>query len=631
MAKLNLEIDSKEAIDIARIWSARIESSNKVYDAWSRFFLTDKNEDYYYGKQWDTYEDEFEDSYREYVTNEIFTAIGVKMPSLLFQMPVFSIRPKPSRMDYDPDAAAQRAIFRQSTLNYFAGEDKTGLADATELAVLDAYFRFGVVEVGYSAEWIDNPNVKPPVLESDRGEDYTEDPEIEYQPPKLPQKERIFVKHIPSRNFRVGGLQKPENLDRCSWCGYWEWYRYDDIAANYDVDLTGGYSSDDTPDFFQNEYSLLSEESREIGDSSKLCKVWKIWDNHEKVKFTFVEGANVIIRTEDFKRLPLFGLRFAKTLNLWYPMPPVYNWISSQDEMNDVRETARQHRKRFIRRYILKKNALEESQKELLVNGPDGTVVETKDDVDPATVIIPLPNADLGAQHAEMLQVSRVDFDNIAGITPQQRGQSTDGTATETNIINERSNVRDTRDRFIVAKWLCAIGKEILIQAKEKLVENVIVPISMDSDPAKSPIGEFELHRETFMEINTDAFGDEDMDVDINVSTLSPISNEEDKKKMLEFLAIVTNYPHLNLSPTLIRTVATKVGFNDENFIQESQKMALLNLNATMAQLQLANAQLQAQSMALQNNQNAQAQGEVARNTPNTQDQIRQQMEQQVG
>jgi hypothetical protein len=631
MAKLGqLVAGEKTHDDLMKVWASNIETANRRYFTWANKFRTGECEEYYYGEHWEELDDE--DAYRAYVTNEIFTAIDLRAPSLLFDTPIFAIRPKPSKTNFDPDAAAQRSNLREHVINYFAGHPKTSLSEATELCVLDAHFRFGVVEVGYSADWIDNPNAQAPVLEQDRGGETSVDPEVAYVPPQIPAKERVYTKHIPAENFRVGGLERAESLDRCSWCGYWEWYRYDDIVASYDVEPGGsGYVSWDFSFSSRDVNEVLDDEIQEMMKNTSLCKVWKIWDNREKVKLTIVEGPNIIIRRENFKRLPLFDLRFRKRLKSWYPIPPVYNWLSPQDEMNEIREVARQHRKRFVRKFLMSKGAIDEHNKELLVNGGDGTIAETKDStVDPAGVLVPLPSPDLGAQHHEMLQISRIDFDNVAGITPQQRGQATSGTATETNIINNQSSIRETRDKHVVAKWLCAIGKEILLQAKEKLVDDILIPITADVDEQTSPIGEFELTKTRWMEINTDMLGDEDMEVNINVSSLSPISNEEDKRKFLEFLGILTNYPPLNLSPVLVREVATKVGYTNEQVIKEWQKYAILNMNATMAQLQVANAQLQAQSMALQANENAMAQATVAQQTPNTQDQINQQLNNQM-
>lgn len=640
MAKLDVVDKSGKptgsyTVDYNKVWQKNLEVANKRYGNWAERYRCNDSEEFYYGEQWDTSLLVDPRQYSPYVTNEIFSAIDVKSPSLLFQLPIYSIRPKPSKVNINADAAAQRANLRQDVLNYFAQSEKTGLAEAAELAILDGHFRFGIVEVGYSADWIDNPNAKAPVLNTDRGTDVYDDIEEEYVPPKLPQNERIYTKYIPAANFRVGGLERPESLERCSWCGYWEYYRYEDLVAAYDLDEdTMGANGFNTygSELFSDEDidNPMEEELRDSLRQSRLCKVWKIWDTREKQKIAYIENFSKVIRQQSYKRLPLFDLRFRKRLGSWYPLPPVYNWLGPQTEMNETRETARAHRRRFVRKFIMRKGGLSDPAKYSLQNGPDGTIVETEDEVDPSSIIYPMPNADLGAHHAEMLQVSRNDFDNVAGVTPQQRGQGTGETATESNIIDSRSTIREERDKFVVARWLCRIGKEILLQAKEKLSADIIVPITQDVDERETPIGELELTNTTWMQINTSSLGDEDMDVNIDVSSLSPVSNQREKEAFIEFISVLSNFPPLNLSDVLVREAATKVGYTNEKVIQTWQKMAMLNLNATMATLELQNAALQTQKLALQNNENTQAQGEVARNNPNTQDQINQQINNQA-
>src|SRR5208283_4263116 len=104
-----------------------------------------------------------------------------------------------------------------------------------EASVLDAFFRFGLVEVGYEADWVDNPNADMPILRSD------EDPHSAYkdsennvikQPKKLPRAERIYVKRIHARNFFIGGTMQGPTLDDCNWCAYWEYVRVEDLKAN---------------------------------------------------------------------------------------------------------------------------------------------------------------------------------------------------------------------------------------------------------------------------------------------------------------------------------------------------------------------------------------------------------------
>lgn len=620
--------------DLESLWATRRELANRRYKKWSEKFKTTICEKYYYGDHWNTVD---LNEYRAYVTNEIFAAIQVKLPSLLFSKPIFNVKPKPGDVNINLEAASKRAMLSQHTLNYFAAEEKTGLGTAVETTVIDAHFRFGIVEVGYSADWIDNPDAGQPVLRSDRENTYSSEPEIVYEPPKLPKNERIYVKNIPAENFRVGGIESSESLSRCSWCGYWEWYRLDDIIAHYKLKNVGWYNrSGDYDDSLYDE-DVLEDEVKESQDRSKLVRVWKIWDRDEKVKLTILDSTGEIIRKQKFKRLPLIDLRFHRRLKSWFPIPPVFNWLSPQDEMNETREAARAHRRRYVRKYIYDRAAFDdENELDKLQNGGDGVFAASDKSLGTPPVIA-LPNADLGAHHSEMLQVSRVDFDNIAGVTPEQRGQAQSTTATQANLIDARSNIRETKDQYIVAQFLNRIGREILEQVREKLTNSLIIPVYTQSSPDLSPIGEFQLDEVTWEEIKTDALGDEDVSVDVSVESLSPVTQQNQKEAFLAFLAVMAEYEPLALSPRLVRTVANNFNFTDEEAIQEYQKMAILAYTAKKNELILQNAllenqvaQLNAQNAAAGQQQGNQiAQRTLAQQTPNDQEQIRNQISNQ--
>jgi len=110
----------------------------------------------------------------------------------------------------------------------------------------------------------------------------------------------------------------------------------------------------------------------------------------------------------------------------------------------------------------------------------------------------------------------------------------------------------------------------------------------------------------------------------------------------MEFLAVVNNYPQMNLSPSLIRRAADAVNFHDEEFIRTWQEMALLNLSATKLQAEMTQILLQAQKDQMtggpagapqgpaQDNSNPVAQRDAAQATPNTRDQIEQQITNQT-
>jgi hypothetical protein len=545
-------------MELGQLWQNRIKQANEYYDIWANKYQVSQLEEYYYGHQWEMDGDgDSKHQYNPYTSNRIFVAIDVKMPGLLFQDPVFSVEPRPSKQEWDESNSSERAQLREDVINYFSTSGFLGLAEEAELAILDAFFRFGVMEVGYSADWIDNPDRGKPLLTSDNEEVTNGEGEIIKQPPRIPQQERIFVKRIPSNRFRVSSLDH-QKLKRCDWFGYWEYARTDDITTNpnfevAEFDIVSTHQSE-----FGSPEALRDELDQQV-EQGKLTKLWKIWDVRSRQKLYFADGVTKLLRKTPFKRLPIFPLKFRERLLGFYPLPVTYNWMAPQDELNETRESARVHRRRFQRKYITNEGA---------------------NHANPNTSIAPMPNADLGAQHFEQLAGSVQDFDTIAGTPVTSRQERSKGTATEASIEDKRATIRESRDRVLIAKWLSDIGKEILLQAKEKLTQPFWIKLSQASEDDFSQIEEIE---ERWEQINSEELGDEDFDVNISVSSLSPLTQDQEKRKFIEFLSILTQFPMISMSPLLVQEAANKVGYRNSKVLGIFQKFAQAQQLALMA------------------------------------------------
>src|SRR6267142_1038777 len=112
-------------------WSARIDAANKYYQEWSNLYKCEMLERYYRGFQWRQNVDI--NVYKPYTLNLVFATIKIK------------------------------------------------------LAALDSFFRFGIVETGYAADW-QNPKKKDFIVndENDTVEDSLE----------VPIDERLYWKRI---------------------------------------------------------------------------------------------------------------------------------------------------------------------------------------------------------------------------------------------------------------------------------------------------------------------------------------------------------------------------------------------------------------------------------------------------
>lgn len=600
---------------LASIWMQRVGQADKQYEKWAQKNNCNKLEEYYKGNQWEA----TGSNYEPYVINLIFSTIEIKIPTLLFENPVFHVKPRPTGYAYDIELAVKRSQLREDLLNTIVSDPLIDFGEEIELAILDAFFRFSVVEVGYSANWITNPNADKPVLRSDSRPYLDSQKNVIKQPKELPESERIYIKRIDPKNFRVGGLEGSK-LERCSWCGYWEYQRVEDLKANKqlkNVDKlmwSGARSSDFVPDEYGPEIDSLVS----TGD---LIKVWHIWDIRSKKRYVFAAKHEMTLYEEIFTRLNLFDLRFHRLPRSWYPLPPVRNWKPAQDEINDSHEQLRNHRKRFTRKFVYNASAFpDEEELDKLINGGDGTWAKTSA-MDVRTAVAPVENATLDASSNTSLVLEKDDFNIVSGTSSEQRGVSDRTTATQANIINQKAQIRDSRQRIQVAQWLVRIGREILLLAEEKFTLPVWVKMAV---PLSQKLGA-DLPETSFVwqqivshdlkqyDPENDSFSsDFDFEVNISLDSMSPIANDEDRNNFLLFLSLLKQFPEIAADPLLTREAAYKCGYRNEKVIQRMQQAAQLMLMQ----------QLEGNSQSGGN----MAQGMAAQNTPPALEEIRNQI-----
>jgi hypothetical protein len=570
--------------DLAAIWKQRITAADKYHLQWESEMACVKMEEYYRGKQWQ--DTGLNPSYERYVLNLIYTTIEIKLPTLLFDIPVFHIKPRPRRGAFDLESAIQRSLLREDLLNTIVSDPELRFPKNASLAIKDAFFRFGIVEVGYSANWVENPNAGMPILKSDESPVVDTDGNTVKEPKQLPQSERIYVRRIPAKHFRVGGVDGI-GLSDSNWCGYASWYRPEDLKANKNlinvdkIEWAGGRTPDFYPDGMGKTY--VHDESNKTGD---ISKVWTIYDNRSKQKIMLHDATGIVLFKKPFTRLPLFDLRFSPLFEGFYPMPPVKSWKMPQDEINDSKEQARNHRKRYVRKFVYNKAALPNIEEvDKLINGPDGTFVGAEGG-DIERVVFPVPNADLGASARDALVTSKDDFNIASATSEEQRGQSDRTTATQANIINQKAQVRDSSSRVQVATWLAEIGREVLLLAEEKYTLPVWLKMLADPGAPGDNVSELtEIWHQVKMEDFKTKDGEDDLDFDvaISVDSLSPITNDEEKTKFLEFLAVLNQYPELSMDPLLIREAAYRIGYRNEKVIVRMQVAAQQMLVNKMA------------------------------------------------
>jgi hypothetical protein len=314
-------------------WQSRLASGNRVYQAWDTRFKPSVLQDYYLGKQWQGQAEA--EAQQKYTINLIFPTIETQLPSLLFAKPQVTVEPRPPHADDIGSQAGQRAHLIQNVLQTFIDDPRVHFQAHTSLALKDAEFRFGLVEVGYSADWIDNPNAEKPILRDD-GAPMTDG---EGQPVREPAKkikpdsERVYLKRIPPQTARVSPSQR-NILEENDWFAYYEWHYVEDVKAN------PTYRHTDKLKAGGSLASLVKPEDAGEGqdgpqDRAHMVKLWKVWDFRTRCKYVMAEGHDkFLVDAEPYAFFPIAALKFIEIPDQWYPLPPTFNWLSPQDEIN---------------------------------------------------------------------------------------------------------------------------------------------------------------------------------------------------------------------------------------------------------------------------------------------------------
>lgn len=602
--------------DSTSIWAQRIKNANRYYEEWSNKFKCAKLEEYYEGFQWRNRTDQYD----PYTLNMIGSTIEIKLASLLFQRPLFTISPKPGNSNWDQEFAIKSAQLKQDVLNAIVSNPNSKFANNYRLAALDSFFRFGIIEIGYAVDWR-NPLKTQPLTKSWEDEDINvgddRDRVIEDNP--VPVSESFYFKRIKAKRFRVSASDS-EELVNCDWCGYYEYFYKSFLENSKNIKLPANYQASDysRDTLYDSESAANNQELINLARAGAVCKVWHIWDNVSSKRLLLLDGyMDEPLWQEHFDELPFTELRWKYRLDGWYPIPPTFTWISSQNEINESREQMRSYRRRFTRKFQALQGSIDEEEKEKFASGPDGIIIEVKQ----RDAITAISNPEVGPNLPELFTIAKDDMNIVSGTSSEARGQADRTTATQAKLIDARSTIRESFQQVEFSNFVCAGARKILVTARDKMVMGLWVKYS--SDPSEQFLGEVQANAPVYKFVTSQQIDDGyDFQIEIDVSSLTPAAMQDEKAKFIEFLSLVNQFPQLSLSPILIREAAYRVGYRNEKVIQQMQQAALLQM---MGQAQQAQ---QAQNPG--NAGNNIAKGQIAQNSPNTGEQIQNQLENQV-
>jgi hypothetical protein len=260
---------------------------------------------------------------------------------------------------------------------------------------------------------------------------------------------------------------------------------------------------------------------------------------------------------------------------------------------------------------------MDDEEIEKFETGPDGALVKVKRD----QAIKPIDNADLGNSLTESIQTSADDLNRISGTSDESRGVADRTTATQATIVNQRTALRETKDRDRIVKWYCDIGREILLIVKDNFTSKTLVRLtSPEGEAFGGTVSQNQKAIYKFVQ-SEDLKDGYDFRIDVDLSTMSQAAAQDEKQKLFEYTAFLQQNPYVAFSPYLVREAAMRIGYRNEKAIAEFQQMALMMELSRMQQLKQALVPPQPPQPAGGNSQQM-----IQQATPPAQEQIRQQM-----
>jgi hypothetical protein len=486
-----------------RLIFKRISASKIQKKKWEDNYEVDRSHDYVRGFQRDESDELDAQGDRKYQINKILAALKTRIPSLFYYFPYVRVKPSYGRADSADSQVHERAQLLQDTANTIVRQPRTRFKPETMLALKEAHWAFGVTEVGYEAEWGENPfQAAPgPLVENEDVrrtleaiEELPEEDSVEEAMQKLdevPHMETFYVKHIPAKQFYVASNDRSAT-ERQDWVGYWEWMYVEDIKrtdtfeGTEELKASAKHATEGSTVDQELIPTIKDENSKEIPPD--MVKVWKIWDMREKIRYVVAEGHDRILKATGFYFLPLAFLRFEVMPGEWYPIPPIFNQLTEQDEVNDSREWLRIVRKGTRPRYIYDKSAFSADELEKLETDDFFTMIGV--DNQNLQPIVPVEMPQVAEAVIRTLSLADSGFSEQSASSPvdrMTRGAGGKPTATEVEAMGSKGSVRDSYEQQEVADWLGSIATSIIKCALEKMTLPQWVIIN--SDPTGPAFG----------------------------------------------------------------------------------------------------------------------------------------------
>lgn len=306
-----------------------------------------------------------------------------------------------------------------------------------------------------------------------------------------------------------------------------------------------------------------SDESRKYDDDVKRVVLWEFYDLRAQFYCVFAEtGDDFLLEPTDFP-YP-YGSPFVFLGN--YEVPDQFYCIGDleaieplQQELNATRSDMINHRKRWQRAYLAKRDALDPSAQNALLTDKDNRIIYIDGDVDLHNVVVPLQQLTLDPQMYQHSQQIEQDVDLVSGVSEYQRGAISEirRTATEAAMIQDAANARAADKLAQIETFIGHVARRVVQLAQQYLTGDHVARIV-------GPEG-----AQMWVPFNIEQIQGE-FDFEVEAGSTQPRDESYRRQQALQLANVLAPYVGVAVSPQALVTYVLREGFgvkNPEQFV----------------------------------------------------------------
>ena len=327
---------------------------------------------------------------------------------------------------------------------------RIGMKNAMKKVIQDTFLSgTGLLKIGYDSEFGYDPEEASLAEEPIAWDGYSREEERpEYNSLIIPG--MPWTKRVNPRDFLVPW--GTEDLYEAHWAVHRVMRRLDDIKADPKYENTSGLKATHTQK--DREELDIPKDIYAEDTEAEWVELFEIYDKRERRIKVVASGHEKFLRNEEDTlhdgEIPFEPLVFNDEGDSFWGISDCKIIEPQQLELNEIRTQYQQHRKISLMKLLVQKGAISPEEKEKLLMGDPGVLVEVNDLHNSVEALAPHIPPDLLMAARE----ARQDIRETVGFSRNQMGEfddSTRRTATEASIVQQASLIRVDERRDVAA------------------------------------------------------------------------------------------------------------------------------------------------------------------------------------